>query len=262
MNPLPLAGGLGEGMSEKARLFAALHKPGEPLILYNAWDAGSAKVIAEAGAKAIATGSFSVAGAHGFDDREALPLDLALANAERIVAAVDLPVTIDFEGGYAVEPQAVAENMARLAGTGAVGSNFEDQIVGGESLYQVEQQAARIRAARATVGPDFFINARTDIFLKAARETHDEVLVDAALARGRAYAEAGASGLFLPGLVAESLIERACRASTLPVNIMNMIGAPEATRLAALGVARISHAGGPWRLAMKALKEAAEAVYA
>src|SRR3954469_19602101 len=109
------------GMNEKARLFASLHKPGEPLILYNAWDAGSAKVIAEAGAKAIATGSFSVAGAHGFDDREALPLDLALANAERIVAAVDLPVTIDFEGGYAVEPEAVAANMSRLGPTGADG---------------------------------------------------------------------------------------------------------------------------------------------
>jgi 2-methylisocitrate lyase-like PEP mutase family enzyme len=249
-------------MSEKARLFAALHKPGEPLILYNAWDAGSAKIIAEAGAKAIATGSYSVAAAQGFDDREALPLDLALANAERIVAAVDLPVTIDFEGGYAVEPEAVAANMARLAATGAVGCNFEDQVVGDEGLYSVEQQAARIRAARAAVGPDFFINARTDIFRKAARDTHDAAMVDAALERARAYAEAGASGIFLPGLVAESLIDRACKGSPLPVNIMNMIGAPPAARLAELGVARISHAGGPWRLAMRALKEAAEAVYA
>jgi 2-methylisocitrate lyase-like PEP mutase family enzyme len=87
-------------------------------------------------------------------------------------------------------------------------------------------------------------------------------MVDAALERGRAYADAGASGLFLPGLVDESLIDRACRASPLPVNIMNMIGGPPAQRLAELGVARISHAGGPYRLAMRALKEAAMAVYA
>lgn len=248
--------------SDKARLFASLHKPGDPLILYNAWDPGSAKVIAEAGARAIATGSFSVAGAHGFDDREQMPLDLALANAERIVAAVDLPVTIDFEGGYAVEPDQVAENMARLAATGAIGCNFEDQVVGGQGLHPADRQAERIRAAREAVGADFFINTRTDIFLQAARDTHDEAMVDAALERGRAYADAGASGLFVPGLVSEALIERACSGCSLPVNIMNMTGAPPTSRLVELGVARISHAGGPWRLAMRALKEAAEAIYA
>jgi 2-methylisocitrate lyase-like PEP mutase family enzyme len=249
-------------MSDKARVFAALHKPGDPLILYNAWDAGSAKVVAEAGAKAIATGSYSVAAAQGFDDREALPLDLALANAERIVAAVDLPVTIDFEGAYAAEPDAAAANVSRLAATGAVGCNFEDQIVDAEGLHPIPFQAERIRAIRAAVGANFFLNARTDIFLKAPRETHDAAMVDEALERGRFYADAGASGLFLPGLVDETLIERACAASPLPINIMNMIGAPSTARLAELGVARISHAGGPWRLAMRALKEAASAIYA
>ena len=91
--------------------------------------------------------------------------------------------------------------------------------------------------------------------------TPDSAMVDHALERGRAFADAGASGLFVPGLVDEALIERVCRASPLPINIMNMAGAPPARRLAELGVARISHAGGPWRLAMQALKEAAEAVY-
>ena len=247
--------------AEKARFFASLHRPGEPVVLYNAWDPGSAKVVAEAGAKAIATGSFSVAMAHGFDDREALPLDLALDNAERIVRAVDLPVTIDFEGAYAEAPEGVAANAARLQATGAVGCNFEDQIVGGEGLYDSEAQTARIAAMRAAVGSDFFINARTDLFLKATREGHDEALVDDALERGRAYADAGASGLFLPGLVDERLIARACEASPLPVNIMHMAAAPSAARLAELGVARISHAGGPWRLAMRALKQAAEDIY-
>jgi len=94
--------------SDKARAFAALHRPGDPVVLFNAWDPGSARTVAEAGAKAIATGSASVAAAHGFKDAEGLPLDLALANAERVAAAVELPVTIDFEGAYGAEPGAVA----------------------------------------------------------------------------------------------------------------------------------------------------------
>ena len=172
--------------------------PGDPVILFNAWDAGSAKVVAEAGAKAIATGSASVAGAQGFSDAEALPLGLALANAARVVEAVDLPVTIDFEGAYAVDPDGVAASMARLAATGAIGCNFEDQVIGGEGLHEIAEQAARIAAARKAVGADFFINARTDIFLKAKPDTHDAAMVDAALERARAYADAGASGFFVP----------------------------------------------------------------
>jgi 2-methylisocitrate lyase-like PEP mutase family enzyme len=247
--------------SEKARAFAALHRPGDPVILYNVWDAGSARAVAEAGAKAIATGSASVAAAHGFSDAEALPLDLALANAERIVQAVELPVTVDFEGAYAVDPEGVAANMARLAATGAIGCNFEDQAIGGEGLHPIEAQAARIRAARAAAGPDFFINARTDIFLKTKADGHDRAKVEEALERARAYAEAGASGFFVPGLADLDLLARICAGSPLPVNFMAFPGAPEAAAAAAAGVARISHGPFPYRLAMKALRQAAEATY-
>ena len=247
--------------ADKFRRFAALHHPGNPLILYNAWDAGSARIVAEAGASAIATGSASAAAAHGFHDAEALPLDLALANAARVVAAVDLPVTIDFEGGYAVEPEPLAANLKRLAATGAVGCNFEDQVVGGEGLHPTDRQAERLRAIRAAVGPDFFINARTDIFLKAKAESHDEAMVGAALDRAGVYAEAGASGFFVPGLADLRLLERLCAACPLPVNFMAFPGAPEAADVAAAGVARISHGPFPYRLAMKALKDAAEAIY-
>ncbi len=246
--------------SDKARQFFALHVKGEPLILFNAWDAGSAKAVAEAGASAIATGSASVAAANGFADAEALPLDLALANAERVVAAVDLPVTIDFEGAYAVEPDRVAENIARLAATGAIGCNFEDQVVGGEGLHPIRLQADWIAAARAAVGPDFFINARTDIFIQR-RDGHDEAKVDAALERASAYAEAGASGLFVPGLADLRLLERVCASSPLPVNFMAFPGAPAAAEVATAGIARISHGPVPYLLAMKALKEAAETIY-
>ncbi len=247
--------------TEKARLFASLHRPGDPVILYNAWDPGSARAVAEAGAKAIATGSASVAAAHGFDDAEALPIELALANAARVVAAVALPVTIDFEGAYAVEPDAAAANVNRLAETGAIGCNFEDQVIGGEGLHEIEAQAARIRAVREAVGPDFFLNARTDIFLKTKAATHEPAAIEDAIARARAYAEAGASGFFVPGLVDLDQLARICAASPLPVNFMAFPGAPEAAAVAAAGVARISHGPFPHMLAMKALQQAAEAIY-
>jgi 2-methylisocitrate lyase-like PEP mutase family enzyme len=247
--------------ADKAASFAALHVPGDPVILYNAWDPGSAKTIAEAGARAIATGSASVAAAHGFHDAEALPIELALANAERVAGAVGLPVTIDFEGGYAVEADAVAANIGRLKATGAIGCNFEDQVVGGEGLHPIAVQAERIRAARAAAGADFFLNARTDIFLKADRGSHDAAMVGAALERACAYAEAGASGFFVPGLVDFALLEHLCAASPLPVNFMAFPGSPATGELASAGIARISHGPFPYRLAMKALKDAAEAIY-
>jgi 2-methylisocitrate lyase-like PEP mutase family enzyme len=248
---------------DKALLFASLHGKGDPLILYNAWDAGSAKTVAEAGAKAIATGSWSVAAAQGFADGEAMPLDLVLANIRRIVGAVDLPVTIDFEGGYARGAEQVAANVAAVIETGAIGCNFEDRIVGGEGLYETAEQAARIAAIRGAAdeaGIPFFINARTDLFLGRKPEEH-ESQVEAALGRGRAYAAAGADGLFVPGLIDEALIARICEASPLPVNIMVWPGTPPLRRLAELGASRISHAGAPWRIAMNALAEAARAVY-
>jgi 2-methylisocitrate lyase-like PEP mutase family enzyme len=242
----------------KAQAFAALHVPESPLILYNVWDAGSAASVAEAGAKAIATGSWSVAAAQGYADGEKLPLDLAIANLERIVSAVPLPVTIDLEGGY--DNAAATAAQARRAG--AVGCNLEDRVVGAEGLYPAERQGARLAAVRDAAGPFFFINARTDVFLKAKAETHDEALLEEALERGRAYAAAGANGLFFPGLVDERLIALACERSPLRVNIMVWKGTPPLRRLAELGAARISHAGAPWRLAMNALSEAARRTHA
>lgn len=242
--------------------FAALHVPGAPLVLVNVWDAGSARAVAAAGAKAIATGSASVAAANGFTDAEALPLELALANARRIVGAVDLPVSIDFEGGYAVDPDALASNVALLAATGAVGCNFEDQVIGGAGVHAPDAQAARIAAIRAATGPDFFINARTDLFLQAAAETHDATKVDAAIERAHVYAAAGASGFFVPGLADLDLLARVCRESPLPVNFMAFPGGPDAAAVAQAGVARISHGPFPYRAAMKGVEEAARGLLA
>ena len=114
---------------ENISLFRSLHKPGSPIILYNIWDAGSAKAVASSGAKALATGSAPVAMAQGYSDGEQMPLDIALGNIRRIIAAVDLPVTMDLEGGYGAETDAVAKTVSRAVATGIVGFNFEDQII-------------------------------------------------------------------------------------------------------------------------------------
>lgn len=248
-------------MSDKATVFARLHQPGDPLILYNAWDAGSARAVVRAGAKAVATGSWSVAAAWGYDDGEEVPLDLVLTNATRIADAVDRPVTIDFEGGYAVKPDEVAANMRRLALTGVVGCNFEDQVVGGEGLHDIEAQAKRIAAARRGAGAAFFINARTDIFLQAPQDGHDTTMVDAAIDRAHAYAAAGASGFFAAGLADPVLIKRLCEAVTLPVNVIPLPGGPDARALAAAGVARISYGPRPYRTMIRSVEEAAQAAF-
>ena len=237
--------------------FAALHVPGDPLILFNAWDAGSAQAVAKGGAKAIATGSASVAMANGFGDGQQVPMDFALANAKRIVEAVDMPVTVDFEGAYSDDPTEGARNIARLAEIGAAGCNFEDQVVGGEGLHPVETQAERIAAARQAVGPDFFINCRTDLFLKAPQETHDETLLDEAIDRVRAYAEAGASGFFVPMLGELGLLKRLCGESPIPVNFMTYPGCPSNAEVAATGVARISHGPFPYMALMDRLEQMA-----
>jgi 2-methylisocitrate lyase-like PEP mutase family enzyme len=237
--------------------FARLHVAGDPLVLFNVWDAGSAAAVVKAGAKAIATGSASVAAANGFGDGEEVPMDFALLNAKRIVGTVDLPVTVDFEGGYAADPAEVEHNAAMLFATGAVGCNFEDQIVGTDQLYSIADQAARIAGVRKAVGAEFFINARTDIFLKAPRETHDSAMVDAALERVRAYADAGASGFFVPMLADLTLLERVCRESPLPVNFMAFPSGPSNAEVAGVGVARISHGPFPHMALMKHLEEAA-----
>jgi 2-methylisocitrate lyase-like PEP mutase family enzyme len=248
---------------ERANLFRKLHVPGDPLILFNIWDAGTARAVQDAGAKALATGSWSVAAAHGYEDGETLPLNLVLENLRRIVASVTLPVTLDFESGYGRSPAELKSNIAKVIEAGGIGINFEDQIINGTGLYSIEEQSQRIRAVRDAANQadvPLYINARTDIFLNKDAASHSENDVDDAIKRASAYQEAGASGFFAPGLMNPKLIEKLCRNTTLPVNIMAFQGTPSTKELAQLGVARISYGPGPYRQMMKALKEAAEKV--
>jgi 2-methylisocitrate lyase-like PEP mutase family enzyme len=242
-------------MPSTFEVFAALHVPGDPLILYNIWDPGSARAVAEAGAKALATGSHPVGDAAGYGDGQQVPLNYVFDNARRIMEAVDLPLTVDFEGAYSDDPGQGAANAALLAATGAVGCNFEDQVIGGEGVHPLKAQARRIEAVRKAIGDAFFINARTDLYLKTKEQ--DAALVDAVIERGKAYADAGASGFFVPRLADARQIEKIVKEVPLPLNVIAFPGAPDKKLWASAGVARISHGPFPHRALMAKLTEMA-----
>lgn len=245
---------------DKALLFRSLHSGGRPLVLFNIWDPGSARAVADAGAAALATGSWSVAAANGYPDGEQVPLALALDNLARIVAATTLPVTVDLESGYGETAADVGATVRGAIAAGAVGCNLEDSFPANGSLRSAAEQVQRLSQARAAAeasGVPLFVNARTDVFFQKPPEAHDAGMVEQALERARMYAGAGADGLFLPGLADEALIDTLVRASPLPVNIMAGKHTPPLARLAQLGVARVSHGPGPYLAAMRSLAEGA-----
>jgi 2-methylisocitrate lyase-like PEP mutase family enzyme len=246
-------------MNDKVKAFGDLHVPGNPLILYNIWDAGSARAVSEAGAKAIATGSWGVANSLGYKDGETLPLDAALDNLERILSVTDLPVTIDMEAGYGSNPAAVGASVVRAAAAGAAGINIEDKDPVTRQLFSTSDAAARIRAAAAS---GLWINARADLFIVTPKDQHDVALVDTVVERAKAYADSGANSLFVPFIYKPALIEQLCEKSPLPVNILVGEGVPDIKTLAGLGVARISHGHGPWAKAMDDLAASAKAAMA
>ena len=248
--------------AEHARLLTSLHAQATPLPIYNAWDAGSAAAIRDAGATAIGTSSWAIAAAQGFEDGEELPLDELERIVARIVARVDLPVTVDFEGGYAEDASACARNVARMLDLGVVGINFEDRVVKGKGLYTVDVQSARIEAIRDMAearGIPLFINARTDVYFDEgfAKERR----LDEAKARAAAYLRAGASGFFAPGLTDLAEIAALCASTPLPVNIMKRPGSPDVAALASAGVKRISYGPGPYIAAMESVRQAASAIF-
>lgn len=242
--------------------FTKLHMKGDPLIIFNVWDAGTAKAAESVGVKAIATGSYAVAVANGFEDGENVPLEFVIANLERIVGNVDLPVSLDFEGGYARDPERLGKNITKVINAGAIGINFEDRIVDSDGLYCIGEQASRISAIRKAAddsGIPLFINARCDVVLPLDTSTHTKEHLAEMIERSAAYADAGASGFFAPGLVNPDFIGRLCESSPIPVNILVWPGVPSSGELAALGVARISYGGGSYRTTMDAFKNAGRA---
>ena len=251
--------------SALAHRFADLHRAEAPLVLYNIWDAGSAAAVAAAGAPAIATGSWGMARAQGYPDGEVMPLDQVLHTVAQIVSTVEVPVTLDFEGGYATDPETLTRNTVQVIEAGAVGVNFEDRVVGGAGLYDPDTHCTRIAALRAAADASdvaLFINARCDLFFQKdiTPEDHSDQMTEA-VERAQAYARAGANGFFVPGLSDPDLIKTLCQAVPLPVNIMATPASPDAQVLGSWGVARVSHGPFPFRAAMAQLQEAATEVY-
>ncbi len=228
--------------SDRAAHFRQLHNR-RPLVLPNAWDAASARVIELAGAPAIASTSAGVSWTHGRGDGQKLRREEMLQVIRHIVQTVAVPVTADIEGGYGSgSTQDVADTVQALIDIGAAGINLEDSPGSdGQVLLAPEAHAERIRAAReaaSAAGGDLVINARTDVYLfqVGAPETR----FDAAVQRAKLYRAAGADCLFVPGVIDADTIAALVRAIDGPLNIMAMPGAPSTAQLGKMGVARVS----------------------
>ena len=227
---------------DKAKVFHALHVNDPVLVLANAWDVASARVVEAAGASAVATTSAGAAWSLGYPDGDALDVDRAVDLIARVVAAVGVPVTADIESGYAEDPRGVGATIARVLDAGAVGVNLEDAHHGGPApLRSVSDQAERLAAARAaadTAGIDLYLNARIDTYLRSVGDPADRL--QATLDRAGAYLEAGASGLFVPGITEQATVAKLVEGIAAPLNLLVGPGAPSVSALGQLGVARVS----------------------
>lgn len=215
--------------------FKKLHDGSKLLILPNAWDAGSARLFESLGAPAIATTSAGVAWAQGYADNDHLPVDNAVAVAASIARVLTVPLSIDFENGYSSDPEQVARNVLRLIDAGVAGINLED---GNDAPALL---ADKIRAIRL-LGRDIFINVRTDVYLRGLAPESERVTE--VLKRAALYKDAGASGLFVPGICIADEIKTVAAGAGLPLNVMDWPGLPPHDELRQLGVARFSAGSG------------------
>lgn len=247
-------------LAADAAALRALHRPGQPLLLANAWDVATAGVVAKAGAKAIATSSIAVAMAHGLPDHDVMPPEVAFGTVAAIAAAVDLPVTADIEAGYQLP---APELIRRLLDAGAVGCNIEDSDHhGNRGLVPIAEQAERlaaIRAAATAAGVPIVLNARIDLFHDRAGDAASRVAE--AIERGRAYFAAGADCVYPIFLSEPGLVRQFVDGVGGHVNVNLGRGGATVGELGALGVSRISAGGGIFFTSLNTVKEAAEAMF-
>jgi 2-methylisocitrate lyase-like PEP mutase family enzyme len=244
----------------KAELFRAMHSGPHLLLLPNAWDAISARIVVEAGFLAVATTSGGVAWTLGYQDGEAAPWDEVVAATARIARAVIAPVTADIESGYGDTPDAVGRSIGDIIGAGVVGVNLEDGLRNADPpIRSIDDAAARIGAAREAAraaGVPIVINARTDLYIKNIGDEASRFAET--VARSRAYLAAGADCVYPIALRDAETIGRLVKALAAPVNIMVRDGLPSVPELEALGVARASTATAMPLLAMGAVRQVAE----
>jgi len=226
-------------MTNAVATFRKLHDNATPLRLPNAWDAGSARLFESQGAAAIATTSAGVAWALGYQDGRLLPVGEVVAAAARMVRVLTVPLSFDIENGYSDDPRVVAENVMRLIDLGVAGINIED---GHDQATLLASKVEAIRNAASNAGVDVFVNTRSDVFL--AQLTEESKLVDESISRGDLYANAGADGLFLPGIAKPEDITAVVNAISLPLNAMAWPGLANAAELGKLGVRRLSAGSG------------------
>lgn len=215
--------------------FRRLHDPGGMLLLPNAWDAGSARLVEACGAAAIATTSAGLAWSRGYRDGNALPPRVLASAVAEIARVLSVPLTVDVEGGYADDPPAVGETISAVVDAGAVGINIEDGQASPDLLCR-KVAAAKVAAHHA--GIDLFVNVRTDVYLRELVPV--EHLVSETIERGRRYRAAGCDGLFVPGLADAPAIRAIAEAIVLPLNVMVVPGLPPVAELRSLGVRRVS----------------------
>jgi 2-methylisocitrate lyase-like PEP mutase family enzyme len=241
--------------ADRATALRALHTDPTLLTLVNVWDVASARVVAQTeGSQAIATASHSIASAYGYEDGEHIPRDLMLEAVGRVVEAVDLPVTADLEAGYGD----AADTVRRAIALGVVGCNIEDQLKPVADAAAIVE--AVMRAAADEGVPDFVLNARTDAFLEASDPSSDDVLTDA-ITRGRAFLDAGAPVIFVPGQVNDEQVVALVDAfGPQRLTLLPVPGSPSLARLEELGVARVSFGPFPQMVAMTALQQMVEGV--
>jgi 2-methylisocitrate lyase-like PEP mutase family enzyme len=247
---------------DKANHLRSLHKRGNPLVLVNAWDAASARIFEEADSKAIATTSAGLASSLGYADGQNLPWTELVACVGRIARVVKLPVTTDVEAGYADSIEDLKRNVLELIKAGAVGLNLEDSLPGSnpKKLLAQDQQVAKVRAVRAAgdaAGVPIVINARTDAYW-ADPEPDEEKRIAETVARGRAYLQAGADCIFIPGAMDLNVISRLVKEIDGCVNILAVRGTPSISELAKAGVARVSVGSGAARATLALAREIAQ----
>jgi 2-methylisocitrate lyase-like PEP mutase family enzyme len=239
-------------LAARARTLLDLHTAPEILVLANVWDVVSARVVAATdGVRALATASHSIAATFGYEDGENIPLELHLDMVARIIAAVDVPVTMDFEAGYGN----AGETARRAIEVGVVGGNLED---GMKPLDEAVAAVEAVMAAGRDAGIDFVLNARTDVFARAPRGADRGPLVEEAIRRGRAFLEAGAPVVFVPGAILRD--EIVALVDALGPQKLSVIAVPKHSlpvrELQELGVARMSTGPFTQRVAMTALQDA------
>jgi 2-methylisocitrate lyase-like PEP mutase family enzyme len=248
-----------EAQKLKAEAFRAMHQCSPILVLPNAWDGASARIFEDAGFRAIATTSAGVSYTAGYADGQMIPRDDMVTIVKWIAHSVNVPVTADMESGFGSGANDVAETVRMVIETGAVGMNLEDTVHGGErQLYDLPLAIERVRAAREAAnksGVPLVINARTDVFLLGIGEK--SARFDHTVQRLNAYREAGADCLYPMGFFDRETIGRLVKAVNGPINIMGLPGAPTVAELDRIGVARVSTASGPARVAMTATRKIA-----